>query len=94
MSKEKEIADKIEPKLYPKYKKKEATFECTCGKRMVAYPFKSWKEEVVNRMYKLRLREVAKAKKEVFDELEEKNLIIRDSYSDMVYLEIKQKGGE
>jgi hypothetical protein len=75
MNKERKIADKVEPKQYPQYKKKEAFFQCTCGKRMVARPFKVWKDEVVNRMYGLRKRQAKKIEGDLF---QIKNQIIRE----------------
>ncbi len=72
LTKEDKIAKKISIDLkYPKWDKDREFWKCSCGKQMIQLPFKRWKEDVVNRMYRLRLREVNKKAEEIFDEIED-----------------------
>ena len=70
--KEQEIADSVDiSKKYPEWDKEREFWECKCGMRMIPYPFKRWKEEIVNRMYRLRKREV----NDIISKLEDYNNI-------------------
>jgi len=69
IDKEKEIKIANKVKLeYPKWDKTREFWECTCGKRMVPRPFKVWSENIVNRMYRLRKRELKDQENKIYED--------------------------